>query len=189
MPWVRKDDQMPIHRKVSPLSDAAYRLDDEAMCWASRNGTDGRIAADELAGISKRGTRRIADELVARRRWHRAGDPPCPSEHCAAPYADGWVIHDYLEYNPSASEVREVRRRKAERQRNWRAARSASRSASRSGERDALQDMPVEGAPRAHVSRPVPSRPEGRRDGDVCPDCGNPTGSAYCRNVCKRESA
>lgn len=112
MPWVRKDDRMPWHRKVAPLSDAAYRLLDEAICWSSSNLTDGRIGAAELATISKRGKAKLAAELVSRDLWHTA-DMACPSEHCPPAGPDGWVIHDFWDYNPSKAEVLAERERKA----------------------------------------------------------------------------
>lgn len=164
MTWVRKDDQMPINRKVASLSDGAYRLDDEAICWSSRNLTDGVVVADDFGGISKRATVRNAGELVRRGRWHRAGDEPCTSENCPPPGEDGWVIHDYLEYNPSAAEVRDGRKKRAERQRNWRSGRRTT-STSTDEQRDASRDGPVDplvaGAPRARVvpARPGPSLP------------------------------
>lgn len=162
MTWVRKDDQMPINRKIATLSDAAYRLDDEAICWASRNGTNGVISVDEFGTISPRATKKNADELVKRRRWHRAEDPACTSENCAPAGPDGYVIHDYLDYNPSAEQVLDDRRRKAARQRTWRASRRSTdppTGASTNGERDASRDALVDPAPRARVSRPVPSTP------------------------------
>lgn len=181
MTWVRKDDQMPINRKVSVLSDPAYRLDDEALCWASRNLTDGRVPLDELPDISRRGIRRNADELVKRRRWHRAEDPPCPSEYCPTPGPNGWVIHDYLEYNPSREQVLKERAVKAERQKRWLdkkrgsrkdtsvdgskdlptdASRDASLGSSRDGPGDALETALETPAP-----YPAPPRPEGSGGG------------------------
>ena len=43
MPWVRLEDTYPINRKVAALSDSAFRLDVEAICWAGRELTDGII--------------------------------------------------------------------------------------------------------------------------------------------------
>lgn len=158
MTWVRKDDQMPIHRKVAPLSDAAYRLEDEAMCWASRNGTDGRIGTADLPYTSKRGQPRYAAELVARGLWHVAGEQ-CASEKCATSGPDGWVIHDYLAYNPSAEQVRHERDLKAKRQARWRDAKSGRRSdgastPSERGDVDGRADASVTLAP--YPSRPAP---------------------------------
>jgi hypothetical protein len=43
MPWAKFDDRYPWHRKVRPLSDAAFRLDVSAICWCAENLTDGVI--------------------------------------------------------------------------------------------------------------------------------------------------
>lgn len=157
MPWVRKDDQMPIHRKVAPLSDAAYRLHDEALCWASRNLTDGTIGVAELPEISKRGRLKLADELVARRLWHRAGDE-CPSEQCPPAGPDGWVIHDYWDYQPSKEKVLREKGAKADRQRRWMDARRHKKD----GTRDASQDT-------AEGDAPTPPRPAPKEGGSGAP--------------------
>lgn len=161
MTWVKTDDQKPINRKVAALSDAAYRLDDEAMCWASRNLTDGCIGAEDLPNISRRAIPKYVDELVTRRRWHRATDPRCPSPYCPEPGPDGWVIHDYLDYNPTRQEVLRDRHQKAERQARWRATRRGSNAstegstrASPTPSRNAGGDAPVTPAP--YPPRPAP---------------------------------
>lgn len=156
MVWVRKDDQMPIHRKVAPLSDAAYRLLDEAICWCSRNQTDGRIGVSDLPEISRRGRPKNAAELVDRGLWHLAGGW-CSSDVCAESGPDGWVIHDYLDYNPSKDKVIKEKSAKAERQRRWIEAKRQSRKPSVDAAEDASSDGPEDDAP----PRPVPPRPEG----------------------------
>ncbi len=194
MTWVKLDDQFPIHRKVAGLGDAVYRLASEAIFWCSRNSTDGVIRAAELKESSKRATLPRAAELVGRDLWHAAGDlctrckemlvdagTPEPS--------DGWVIHDYLKYQPSRVQVDKDRDTKAERQRRWREARKggssrndASTSASRDPPVDASNDAPVDASNDAPVdasrdapvdgapSRPVPPRPEGSGAGGPRPE-------------------
>lgn len=54
MPWVRFDDQFPIHRKVDGLSDAAYRLHTSAIFWCARNLTDGFVSEEDLDGVTAR---------------------------------------------------------------------------------------------------------------------------------------
>ena len=119
MPWVRFDDQFPIHRKVAGLTDARYRLANEAVFWSARNLTDGRIAVDELQQIRTRAKRSDADDLVRRGIWHTA-DQSCESEHCPPPGPDGWVIHDYWEYQPSKDKVLREREAARKRQQLWR---------------------------------------------------------------------
>jgi len=92
MPWVRFDDQFPIHRKVKGLSDAEYRLHTEAIFWCARNRTDGYVAGDELrdvSGISK--PERHLPELVRRGLWEERDG--------------GWMIHDYLIYQFSRERI------------------------------------------------------------------------------------
>lgn len=173
MSWVKTDDGMSRNRKILPLSDAAFRLDREAIEWCSANTTDGRIAADEFADISRRAIPKNVDELVRRGRWHKAQDGPCGHESCPTPGPDGWVIHDYLDYNPSKVEVEAEKKRKAERQRRWLekkrggasddAAGDASRGRSANASRDTNGDASRVAAP----SRPVPSRPDGGGTGTV----------------------
>lgn len=110
MAWAKFDDGYPRHRKVWPLSDAAFRLDTSGICWSGEALTDGRIPADELTAVSPvKQPRKAAAELVRRGRWHEPGHdcPRCP------PISDGWVIHDYLDYNPDADKVLATREARA----------------------------------------------------------------------------
>lgn len=78
MPWVRFDDQFPIHRKVRGLSDPAYRLCSEAIFWCARNGTD-ELPEAELRSITHlRRPRKHVLVLVERELW--------------TPTAGGWRI-------------------------------------------------------------------------------------------------
>lgn len=100
MTWVRLDDQFPIHRKVGALSDPAFRLHVEAICWCARHLTDGVVSRDDLSTVSRiRGAERYAAELVRRGCWSET--------------AEGWLIHDYLEYQQSRSKVLHTREQRA----------------------------------------------------------------------------
>jgi len=211
MTWVRRDDQASIHRKVAPLDDGCYRLWSEAIEWCSRNGTDGRIGAKELAGI-KRGTPARAKVLVAQDLWHEAG-VLCGSDRCPPTGPDGWVIHDYLDYNPSRAEVIADKRAKAERTRRWRESKNGRQP--RDGAGDASQDSHVSSRDGPVMPpRPVPPRPEGSGagtpralpaasvlaarpatgngstpTGERCRDCGNALTSSYHLGACLRATA
>jgi hypothetical protein len=107
MPWVKLDDRFPSHRKVALLSDRAFRLHVSALCWCSENLTDGRIADRELPLVAHvRGIKATAQQLEAAGVWDRADG--------------GWVIHDYLDYNPSREQVLAERKKNAERQERFR---------------------------------------------------------------------
>jgi len=93
------DDQFPIHRKVSGLTDAAFRLHVEAIFWCARNLTDGFIAQDDLASVSRyRRPEGYVTELVGRGAWDVV--------------EDGWQIHDYLSWQDSRDKVLRVREAK-----------------------------------------------------------------------------
>lgn len=107
MPWVKLDDRFPSHRKVALLSDRAFRLHVSAICWCAENLTDGRIVDRELPLVAHiRGIKATAKQLEEAGVWDRTDD--------------GWVIHDYLDYNPSREQVLLDRKKNAERQERWR---------------------------------------------------------------------
>lgn len=111
MSWGRFDDQYPRHRKIRPLSDAAFRLDVSGVLWSAAESTDGVIPADDLPAVSDvKRPRPAAAELVKRGRWHTAGHT-CPT--CPQP-PDGWVIHDFLDYNRSREQGEKLREIRAE---------------------------------------------------------------------------
>lgn len=180
MTWVRKDDHYPLNRKVARLSDAAYRLDDEAICWSNRELADGIIRAHELTQIRAKATRRLAAELVDAGRWHPAG-ATCSSPKCPPPGPDGWVIHDYFDYQFTREKVLADRAAKAERQRNWLAARKKGSGAVSGTASGTASDAPTDIASDAatdHTSErvsgthpaptPVPApAPKGKREGDL----------------------
>jgi hypothetical protein len=115
VPWVRFDDQFTIHRKVDGLSDAAFRLHVAAVFWSARNLMDGFVPEEDLDLVCARlrAPARFAAECVKRRVWHEARTA-CPSEKCPGPVDnDGWVIHDYWEYQPTREKVLADRETKA----------------------------------------------------------------------------
>jgi hypothetical protein len=137
MPWARFDDHMPTHRKVRPLTDAAFRLWVSAVCYSNAYGTDSFILASEINLVSDvKRPLRVVPQLVANQLWEEV--------------ERGWLIHDFLEYNPSSVEVDIRRSQKSERQRRWREKQGTNNvDASPDASRDASKD--------AYPSRPVPS--------------------------------
>ncbi|MEU2510205.1 hypothetical protein ABZ621_36705 [Streptomyces sp. NPDC007863] len=129
MPWVRLDDRFPSHRKVALLSDRAFRLYVSALCWSSENLTEGRILEKELPLVTRvRGPKTAAAELEAAGLWDRA--------------EVGWVIHDYLEYNPDRAKVKAEREANAARQKAFRERKKAEREAKRNGDRNGVTPPP-----------------------------------------------
>ena len=93
MTWVKIDPRMTEHPKIVGLSDRAFRLHINALCYAGRNDTDGRISRAVLRQLG--GTARHAGELVAAKVWEVNGA--------------GWAIHDYLHFNFSKAQIEQQR--------------------------------------------------------------------------------
>jgi len=96
--WIRLDGDFPDHPKVIGLTDAAKWLYVWALCYAGRHLTDGYIPDAALTT----GQRRTATRLAAAHLWIRHPDD------------NGWLIHSYLDYQQSRTEVEELRRKRAE---------------------------------------------------------------------------
>lgn len=101
--WVKLDDQFPRHPKVSRLSDAAFRLHVEAMCYAAQWLTGGSVPSSVVGRRS-----RAAVSLERAGLWERDQN------------GNGWRIHDWADWNPSADDVLKRRARDRERLRRWR---------------------------------------------------------------------
>lgn len=98
MTYAKLIDDFPEHPKVVGLSDQAFRLYVTALCYASRNLTDGAVPA----GIIKRlgATTKALSELLAANLWHVETDPPL------------YRIHDYLHHQRSRLDVEGMRQAK-----------------------------------------------------------------------------
>lgn len=111
MSWVRLDDGFAGHRKVLPLSDAAFRLEVAAICWCNQHANDGHLNAADvrlLCGyLADPGAAKAAVlELVAARLWDVTDT--------------GHKLHDYDKYQPSAAERQASNEAAAERMRKFR---------------------------------------------------------------------
>jgi hypothetical protein len=84
MAFVRIEDAFATHPKIIGLSDAAFRLHVEGMCYARTHQTDGLIPE---AWVGER--KPLLEELVNAGVWEWNGRGP--------------FIHDYSLYNPSAA--------------------------------------------------------------------------------------
>jgi hypothetical protein len=101
--WLRIEGRMPQHRKLAPLSDAAWRLHWTAAAWSCDEGLDGLIPAgipQTLTGVA-RGAKlsRAISELEAAKLWD-----VCEGGH---------RVHGYLKLNPSAAELSAIKAKKA----------------------------------------------------------------------------
>lgn len=97
MTFVAIDDQFPENKKVDKLHDRAFRFHVTALCYCGRNQTDGHVSARAvkvIAAIVETQPKRWVTELVQAKLWAHDQE------------GDGFWINDYLEYNPSAEDVK-----------------------------------------------------------------------------------
>jgi hypothetical protein len=103
MSWLRIEGRMPHHRKIAPLSDAAFRLHVTAKAWCVEEESDGKVPTKVPATLpaAPRGKKLdvIVTELVDADLWE--------------PVDGGYLIHDFLVYNPSAAESEAARAAKS----------------------------------------------------------------------------
>jgi len=132
MTWVKLDDGFAESEKVEPLHDRAFRLHIIALCYCSRNLTDGRLSPKAqnvcLAILGPGRNLRFVAELIDAGLWVRDGD----DIH----------INDFLDYNPTSEQVKEERRKARERMRRLRARVSPEGSLERSPERSGTPTRP-----------------------------------------------
>lgn len=103
MTWVRLDDGIYDHPKILAVDPGDRLLYVWGLCWSSRHGTDGLIPRSALPYLAlfAGADDDAADRLVAAGLWH-------PIDGA------GWTVHDFGDYQPSAAEVAELRRKRSE---------------------------------------------------------------------------
>ena len=111
MPWARLEDNYFTHHKVADLSKDAKLLDLAAIAFSSRELRDGELSHKDVrviaAQVDVQDPLEITQQLIAHGRWGAT--------------ETGFVIHDYLQYNPSREEVLKDREKTARRVAEWRA--------------------------------------------------------------------
>jgi hypothetical protein len=159
MPWARFDERFPKHRRIRGLSDAAFRLQVSAVCWSSEYLTNGHIPPGDLSDSAEmKRPEKAATELAQVGRWHLPGHD-CDSEFCY-PIADGWLIHNYLEFNPSRESVETKREADAQRKKAGRTSESRRSPRGHTSESEVTHPVPSRPVPvvtNVTTNRPVPS--------------------------------
>lgn len=109
--WGKSDDKKHENKKFRNLSYVAWGLHDDLRSWCADNETDGRVPLDvarRKLSQHARGSRvaKIAAELVDAELWVEAGD--------------GWIFHDWADYNETKEQRRARRDTDADRKRRSR---------------------------------------------------------------------
>lgn len=176
MSWFRLDDQGAFHAKVIAAGNEAYGAWCRAGQWSSYHGTEGKIPRATALTIAKQ---KIWERLVVAGLCESQGD-------------DGWLIHDFLDYNPSAEEVRSKRESRAEAGRRGGHAKAQANRKQTSGKALAIaKDNP--GKPLANawqnsapIPIPIPIPDQEKEDPPKAPQrAGVEIGSARCERMCE----
>lgn len=113
MSWARLDDRYDDHPKVRAVwrrSRAAAALHVHAITYCARHETDGHITRDWIEDRIPNARERDAalEALLDTGLFDANGD-------------GGFIVHDYLDFNPSRAEASEKRRKDSERKAKGRA--------------------------------------------------------------------
>lgn len=130
MAWL--DDRFWAHPKVTGLSDRAYRVHVNGICYSSGMSTHGRLDDAQIKLLG--GRKRERNELVSRRLWIENG-------------TKGVLINDWSEHNDKRDEKRvadrERKRLARAKEREERAALSAGQGADSPPDNPQDTDQPV----------------------------------------------
>lgn len=87
--FVRMDHGLPEHPKFVGLSDRAFRVWFECVCWSSRQERNGNVPAANAKRLGLSG--KALHELMA--------------VVLIEPTEEGYVVHDYLDFQRSKEEI------------------------------------------------------------------------------------
>ena len=111
MAWLKSDEGMPENDKIWELTDAEYRLYDAMRHYCARKLTDGHVPLSRIPQLTPKAAKKEhIERLLGGRLIHKTAQTatcrscmhwrefrgvtdPLPS--------GGYMVHDYLEYNPS----------------------------------------------------------------------------------------
>ncbi|MCX5528997.1 mucin-2 [Streptomyces sp. NBC_00006] len=115
MAWFAVDDGFDNHPKIRKAGNAAAGLFCRLGAYSARHNTEGVVPGPVARDYGTAAQlRKLTDLSMLHPEGHACGD-------CVQPDKGDYVIHDYLEYNRSKSEVKAARDAGAERQRRRRA--------------------------------------------------------------------
>jgi hypothetical protein len=122
MPWFALDDGFDSHPKVRKAGNAAVGLFVRLGVHATKHLTEGHLDGDIVRGY---GTPATVRKLISVGMLHGFGHD---CKRCEQPTEDGYVIHDYLEYNKSRAQIEAAREAARKRQQKGRDSARANRN-------------------------------------------------------------
>ncbi len=144
MVWARFDDGYLNNLKVQSAGALAEHLDMRAIIYCAQNSTDGLVTplALQIIGVGLPGVQKRVLALIAAGRW-------VPNE------GGGWLIHDFLDFNPSKAQLDDKRTKTKERQAEYRARNSVTNSATNASPRSGRDISSLETEKNAEIAKPT----------------------------------
>ncbi|MBP8536106.1 hypothetical protein [Streptomyces sp. MK37H] len=160
MAWSRIDDSLHSHPKIMQVGNAATGLYVRLISYAGQHLTDGFVPASVARSY---GTPRLLAALCDANLLAKVDPKSNQTSETRPPLqGPGYVIHDYLDYNPSREQVLAERAKNAARQEAFRQRRrgkpippDGAGMPSDNGSSNGVTNGATNGAP----SRPDPTRP------------------------------
>jgi hypothetical protein len=144
MSYLLLDDAYGGHQKISGLPVHAKWLHTCALLHCAEKLTDGvvtRHALQIVAATAEIRPGKHVQSLVARGLWDET--------------EDGWIIHDYLDHNPSAAEVKAKRKVRAEAGKRGGLASGLVRSKTEANASPTVEPHPIPSHPMKEHSQPL----------------------------------
>jgi hypothetical protein len=166
MPWIRLDDQFPDHPKVIAAGPMAAWLHVCGIGYCNRLLTDGLIPKGQVRKLADADdAMALATRLVEVGLWEEV--------------EGGYRIHDFLDYQPSAEQVKAERADNAKRQHEWRERKKQERNAVTNtvtdGVSNAPRNAPVTGAPYPSRTHPDPVNDQDQESTPPIPPAPSPS--------------
>lgn len=111
MAWVRIDDSFPDHPKVAEVGPLGMAMQIQALCYANRYLTDGKVPSRIVAGFMP--TVQFDPETGERVTWQDIAQRLVDAGIWVE-VEGGYLIHDYLEYQRSKADIEAIRTKRAE---------------------------------------------------------------------------
>jgi hypothetical protein len=122
MSWAKFDDQYPDHPKIVEVGPLGMALHLAATCYCARYLTDGFVATAMIPRLlNLDGIYRISN-AVSNAVTHKEITDELTRVGLFEVVPGGFMVHDYLKYNPPAAKVKQEREESAARQASWKAA-------------------------------------------------------------------
>lgn len=147
MTWVKQADDFYDHPKFLNLELAAIGLWSIGLAYCNRHLTDGHIPRKVIHRLGySDDVELVAASLVAAGLWITCDD--------------GWLVHDYHDYQPTSDQVKQRRKERSESGRKGARARWGNTESTRSdGSSHGNSHSKSDGSANGSLDAPVPSRP------------------------------